>query len=233
MQSLSSTTLDAIRLLFSGDPELWSIIVISFSTTLKAILIATPIAFVVGCLLGMLRFPGRWALISLFNSLLSVPTVVVGLLLYILLSRSGPFGDLRLLFTDTAMVIGQIVLAFPVLVAMSLASFKAADRSAWETARTLGAPTWRAFITLMFELRYGLAAASIAAYGRIISEVGCSMMIGGNILNHTRNIPTAIALETSKGEFSQGIALGLVLLLMALGLNIAITLLQRRSEVPS
>lgn len=233
MQSLTATTLEAITLLFSGDAELWSIIGISFSTTLKAILIATPVAFVVGCVLGMLKFPGRWVLISLFNSLLSVPTVVVGLLLYLLLSRSGPLGDLRLLFSDTAMIIGQVILAFPVLVAMSLASFKAADRNAWETARTLGAPTWRAFLTLMFELRYGLAAASIAAYGRIISEIGCSMMIGGNILNHTRNIPTAIALETSKGEFAQGIALGLVLLIMALGLNICITVLQRSSEVQS
>lgn len=233
MESLGATTLDAIALLFSGDPELWSIIGISFSTTLKAILIATPVAFLVGYLLSTSNFPGRWALISLFNSLLSVPTVVVGLLLYILLSRSGLFGELRLLFTETAMVVGQIALAFPVLVAMSLASFKAADRSVWETARTLGASPWRALATLMHELRYGLASACIAAYGRIISEVGCSMMVGGNILGHTRNIPTAIALETSKGEFSQGIALGLVLLLMALGLNICITYLHRRSEAPA
>ena len=233
MQGLGETTLAAITLLVSGDAKLWSIIAISFSTTGKAILIATPIAFVVGALLSMQRFPGRWALISLFNSLLSVPTVVVGLLLYLLLSRSGPFGDLRLLFTDTAMVIGQIALAFPVLVAMSLACFKAADRGAWETARTLGASPLRAFGTLMLELRYGLAAACIAAYGRIISEVGCSMMVGGNILNHTRNIPTAIALETSKGEFAQGIALGLVLLLLALGLNLSLTLLHRRTEAES
>ncbi|RDE19573.1 ABC transporter permease subunit [Motiliproteus coralliicola] len=230
MQSLSATTLEAISLLLSGDAKLWSIIAVSFSTTLKAIVIATPVAFVVGCALTLLQFPGRWALISLFNSLLSVPTVVVGLLLYLLLSRSGPFGDLRLLFTDTAMVLGQIALAFPVLVAMSLACFKGADRSAWETARTLGASPLRAFGTLILELRYGLAAACIAAYGRIISEVGCSMMVGGNILNHTRNIPTAIALETSKGEFAQGIALGLVLLLLALGLNICIAYLHRRVE---
>jgi len=230
VESLSSTTLEAIQLLLSGNAELWSLIGISFSTTFKAILIATPAAFILGYLLSSTRFPGRWALISLFNSLLSVPTVVVGLLLYILLSRSGPLGDLKLLFTETAMVLGQIALAFPVLVAMSLASFKAADQRVWETARTLGAPPWRAFATLLHELRYGLAAACIAAYGRIISEVGCSMMVGGNILNHTRNIPTAIALETSKGDFSQGIALGLVLLLMALGLNICITYLHRRSE---
>ena len=230
MDSLNQTTIQALALLFSGDDKLWSIIGISFSTTLKAILIATPVAFLVGFCLSFFRFPGRWTLISIFNSLLSVPTVVVGLLLYLLLSRSGPFGDLKLLFTETAMVLGQVMLAFPVLVAMSLASFKAADRSAWETARTLGASPLRALLTLMYELRYGLAAASIAAYGRIISEVGCSMMVGGNILHHTRNIPTAIALETSKGEFAQGIALGMVLLLMALSLNLCITYLHRRSE---
>lgn len=231
MESLSDTTLQAIALLLSGDHDLWSIIRVSFSTTAQAIVIATPPAFLLGFVLATLRFPGRWALISLFNTLLSVPTVVVGLLLYLLLSRSGPLGDLHLLFSQRAMVIGQILLAFPILVAMSLSCFKAADSSAWETARTLGASPLRALMTLMYELRFGLAAAGITAYGRIIAEVGCSMMVGGNILHHSRNIPTAIALETSKGEFAQGIALGLVLLLLALGLNFTITFLHRRSEV--
>ncbi|WP_242521534.1 ABC transporter permease [Motiliproteus sp. SC1-56] len=231
MEPLISTTLQAMALLFSGDAELWSIIRVSFSTTLQAIVIALPVAFLVGFALAELRFPGRWALITLFNALLSFPTVVVGLLLYLLLSRSGPLGDWQLLFTERAMVIGQVLLAFPVLVAMSLACFKAADKRIWETARTLGASPLRAFFTLMYELRFGLAAAGTAAYGRIIAEVGCSMMVGGNILHYTRNIPTAIALETNKGEFAQGIALGMVLLVMALGLNITLTLLHRRSEV--
>ncbi len=231
MGDLTQTTMDAMTLLFSGDAKLWSIIKISFSTTLKAIVLATPIAFLIGFLLSVGRFPGRWMLISIFNALLSVPTVVVGLLLYLLLSRSGPLGDFHLLFSQPAMVIGQMMLAFPLLVAMSLSAFKAADRNAWETARTLGPRPLQALATLMYEVRFGLAAAGIAAYGRIISEVGCSMMVGGNIMNHTRNIPTAIALETSKGEFAQGIALGMVLLMMALALNFFVSLMQRRGEI--
>ena len=193
-------------------------------------LIATPLAFLVAFILNVARFPGRWLLISLFNTLLGVPTVVIGLLLYLLLSRSGPLGDLKLLFTEPAMIIGQILIALPLLVAMGLAAFEGADRRAWETARTLGASPLSAMLALMYEVRFGLAAAGAAAYGRIISEVGCSMMVGGNILNYTRNIPTAIALETSKGEFAQGVALGIVLLLLALILNFAVSLMQRKGD---
>jgi tungstate transport system permease protein len=148
-----------------------------------------------------------------------------------LLSRSGPLGNLHLLFTQTAMIIGQVLLAFPLLVAMAHAVFQGADRRAWETALTLGASPWRALLTLIHELRFGLLAAVVAAYGRIIAEVGSSMMVGGNIRNVTRNIPTAIALETSKGEFAQGIALGLVLLLMALVLNFAVGVFQGTGEM--
>ncbi|OMH29065.1 ABC transporter permease [Motiliproteus sp. MSK22-1] len=231
MGDLTQTSLEALLLLVTGDTELWSIIRVSFSTTLKAILLATPVAFLISFILSIARFPGRWFLISLFNTLLGVPTVIVGLLLYLLLSRSGPFGDLRLLFTEPAMILGQILIALPLLVAMGLAAFEGADRRAWETTRTLGAGPVRAMLTLMYEVRFGLAAAGTAAYGRIISEVGCAMMVGGNILNYTRTIPTAIALETSKGEFAQGIALGMVLLLLALGLNFGVSIMQRRGEI--
>tara|TARA_R110002095_G_scaffold14856_4_gene18695 strand:- start:437 stop:1135 length:699 start_codon:yes stop_codon:yes gene_type:complete len=230
MNSLSQTTLDALLLLVTGNAELWSIIRVSFSTTLKAMLLAMPLAFMLSFILSVARFRGRWLVISVFNTLLGVPTVVIGLSLYLLLSRSGPLGDLRLLFTEPAMIIGQMLIAFPLLVAMGLAAFSGADRRAWETTRTLGASPFRAMLTLMREVRFGLAAAGAAAYGRIISEVGCSMMVGGNILNHTRTIPTAIALETSKGEFAQGIALGIVLLLLALGLNFSVSLLQQRGS---
>ncbi|MCG8100635.1 MAG: ABC transporter permease, partial [Candidatus Thiodiazotropha taylori] len=128
-------------------------------------------------------------------------------------------GEGKLLFTQTAMVLGQIALAFPILVAMGHSALQACDRRAWETARTLGATPLRALITIMREARFGLMAALLAAFGRIIAEVGASMMLGGNILHYTRNIPTAIALESSKGEFAQGIALGLVLLILAFTLN--------------
>jgi len=223
----------ALHMLVSGDPHLWEIIGISFSVSLRAIAIATPAAVLAAFLLAYARFPGRRMMISTVNTLLSLPAVVVGLALYLVLSRSGPLGDLRLLFTQTAMVVGQIVLALPLLIAMSHSAIQAADRAAWETALTLGARPLRAALTLLHEVRLGLFAAVIAAFGRIVSEIGSSMMVGGNILHYTRNIPTAIALETSKGEFAQGIALGIVLLTLAFGLNIALGALQRRGGAPA
>jgi tungstate transport system permease protein len=231
MKSLWEANGEALALLLSGDPALWTIIGISFSVSLQAILIATSPALVIAFALAHWRFPGRRLLISTFNTLLALPAVVVGLTVYMLLSRSGPLGDLRLLFTQTAMVIGQIILCFPILVAVSHSALQAADQKAWETAITLGAKPWQAMLTLMHEVRFGLIAALIAGFGRIIAEVGSSMMVGGNILNYTRNIPTAIALETSKGEFAQGIALGLVLLLLALALNFALMMFQGRGEI--
>ena len=153
--------------------------------------------------------------------------------MYLLLSRAGPLGDLHWLFTQQAMIIGQIILSFPILVAMSHASLQTSDCRAWETAITLGARPLYAALTVLREARFGLMAAVIAAFGRIIAEVGSSMMVGGNILNYTRNIPTAIALETSKGSFTQGIALGMVLLFLALLLNLLLTYFQGKGEVRS
>lgn len=219
MESLGNATANALLLLISGDTELWNIIAISFQVSITAIVIATPPALLTAFVLAYGHFPGRRVLISLFSTLLSVPAVVVGLTLYLLLSRQGPLGDLRLLFTQTAMILGQIALAFPILVAMGHSALQSADRRAWETALTLGAPPLRAAATVMREVRFGLLAALLAAFGRIVAEVGASMMLGGNILNYTRNISTAIALETSKGEFAQGIALGIVLLALAFTLN--------------
>jgi tungstate transport system permease protein len=231
MESLLTASSDAFRLLFSGDPDLWTIVGISFSVSLRAILIATPVALLVAFGLAYTRFPGRRPLLSIFHTLQAVPAVVVGLTVYLLLSRSGPFGDLRLLFTQPAMIIGQVLLCFPLLVSLGHAAIQALDRRAWETARTLGAPPWRAMLTLMHEIRFGLLAAIIASFGRIIAEVGSSLMVGGNILNVTRNIPTAIALETSKGEYAQGIALGVVLVSLALILNFTLGLVQGKGEM--
>jgi len=169
--------------------------------------------------LAFYDFYGRRLLIAIFNTLLSVPAVVIGLTFYLLLSRQGPLGDLRLLFTQSAMVIGQVALCFPLLVAMSHTAFQSIERRAWETAITLGHSPLGALCLVVREARFALLAAVLTAFGRIIAEVGASMMLGGNILHHTRNIPTAIALETSKGEFAQGIALGIVLLLLAFVLN--------------
>ncbi len=231
MDSLGDATVQALTLLLRGDGELWEIIGISFRVSLSAMSIAIPVALLVAFLLAHLEFRGRRLLISLFNTLLSLPAVVIGLTVYLLLSRQGPLGDWRLLFTQSAMVLAQVMLAFPILVAMGHAAFQAADQRAWETARTLGISSPQAFIMVVGEVRFGLLAAMLAAFGRIIAEVGASMMVGGNILHHTRNIPTAIALETSMGNFAQGIALGIVLLIIAFILNLSLQYFQGRGKL--
>lgn len=230
MDDILTASSQAIAMLLAGDAELWSIISVSLSVSLRAILYATPPAVGLAFVLAYFRFPGRRLWIVLFNTLMAVPAVVVGLTVYLCLSRHGPLGDLRLLFTQQAMIIGQVILCFPLLVAMSHAAFQSRDQRAWETALTLGASPWGALRTVIYEVRFGLIAAVVAAFGRIVAEVGCSMMVGGNILHHTRNIPTAIALETSKGAFAQGIALGAVLLVFALSLNLTLNVLQGSGE---
>lgn len=231
MDSLSDSLLDAIQLLINGDSELWNIIAISFKVSTTACLIAAVPAVICGFFLAYFRFPGRRLLISLFNTLLAVPAVVVGLTFYIVLSRQGPLGDFRLLFTQTAMVIGQIALCFPILVSMSHAAFQSIDLRAWETARTIGANSIQAFFIISREARFGIFGALVAGYGRIVAEVGASMMLGGNILHYTRNIPTAIALETSKGELAQGIALGIVMVSLAFILVSTLNYLQGKGQV--
>ncbi|MCF5854470.1 ABC transporter permease [Aeromonas veronii] len=223
MPTLIDTTLAALALLFSGDTELWQVVGVSFSVSGIALLLVLLPALLLGFALAYLPLPGRWLWLSCINTLQSVPTVVIGLLLYMLLSRAGPFGDWKLLFSQQAMVVGQMLIAFPVISTMAHAAFVQSDRRAWETALTLGVSWPKALIGLMHECRFGLLAAIIGAFSRIVTEVGCSMMVGGNILHFTRNIPTAIALETQKGAFTQGVALGIVLLTLALLLNLLLT----------
>ncbi len=219
-------TTEAFSLLFGGDAELWGIIFVSLKVAIVGLLIAAPPGIALGYLLAMKRFRGRRVLVVLLQSLLAFPTVVVGLVLYMLLSRHGPLGALQLLFTQDAMIIGQAILAFPILSAFTLSAVQGADPRAHETAVSLGAGPWRAALTVLNEARFAVMAAVINGFGRAISEVGCALMIGGNIAGVTRNITTAIALETSKGEFAQGIALGLVLVVLALGINFSMALLQ-------
>lgn len=231
MESLITTTIDAVKLLLSGDPEIWTIIGISFQISTTAIFIAIIPAVLLGFLLAYFSFPGRRFLVAFFNAMLAVPAVVVGLTLYVILSRQGPLGEWKLLFTQTAMVLGQIALSFPILVAMSHAAFQSTEMRAWDTAKTLSNSIPKAFFIIMREVRFPLLGALLAAYGRIIAEVGASMMLGGNILNYTRNIPTAIALETSKGDFAQGIALGIILVSMAFLLTMGLHAMQGKGSV--
>ena len=230
MEDLSHAITHALMLLVSGDPGLWTITKTSFSVSLQAILYATPFALLIAFFLAHGRFPGQQTLIALFHTLLAVPTVVVGLTLYMVFSQAGPLGSLNLLFTQPAMIVGQVLLSFPILVAMGHSTLNTSDQRAWETTRSLGAPAWRGMLTVMYEVRFGLFAAVVAAFGRILAEVGCSLMIGGNILHSTRNLTTAIALETNRGDLAQGIALGIVLLVLALFLNFALTAVRIRLD---
>ena len=225
---LLEPTRRAFALLAAGDPRLLEAIWLSFWTSLVAIAIIAPPAVALGFLLAKRRFPGQRPLVVLVQALLSFPTVVIGLLIYLLLSRRGPLGFLELLFTPSAIVFGYVMIAFPILVVFTISAVQGADPRIYETARCLGAGRVRASATTLWEVRFGVAAAVVNGFGRVISEVGAAIMVGGNIEGLTRNIPTAIALETSKGDFAQGIALGMVLMVVALGVNIVLALLQGR-----
>ena len=225
---LVEATREAFRLLFTGDANLWTIVWISLRVSLIALLIATPPAVALGFVLAISSFPGRRVCVIALQSLLSFPTVVVGLILFLLLTRQGPFGGLHMLYTQEAMIAGQAVIAFPVLAAFALSAVQGADLRVRETALALGATRMRAAWTTLFEVRFAVVAGMLNGFGRVISEVGCAMMVGGNIAGMTRNIPTAISLETSKGDFAQGIALGVVLMVFAIGANLALAWAQGR-----
>lgn len=223
---LIDATQAAFGLLFSGDPVLWRIIWISLKTSVVGLMIAAPVAVLIGYVIATREFTGRRIVIWIAQAALSLPTVLIGLLLYLLLSRQGPFGSLQWLFTQSGVILGQILIVLPVLIAFTLSAVQAADPRLAETAIVHGASRWRVMLTVLHEVRFGVMAAVINGFGRVISEVGCAMMVGGNIAGETRTITTAIALETSKGEFAQGIALGIVLVAFALLINAGMMLLQ-------
>ena len=223
---VAAATAEAFRLLFSGDPDLWEIIAVSLGVSLAALAVAAPPALAAAYALAAFEFRGRRVLTAGLQGFLSFPTVVVGLILYLLLSRRGPLGAWDLLFTPTAMAIGQALIAFPILAAFALSALRRDDSRARETALTLGASPFRAALTEVAEARFGMAAALMAGFGRVISEVGCALMVGGNIAHYTRNITTAIALETGKGRFAEGIALGIVLVFLALAASALASLFQ-------
>ncbi|MBR9875350.1 ABC transporter permease [Vibrio sp. J1-1] len=216
---LAETTLEALKLLVNFDAELWEIVAVSFSVSITAISLVVLPAILMSFALAYTDFRGKWFLLSIVNTLQAVPTVVIGLLLYMLLSRAGPWGGWQMLFTQKAMIFGQMLICFPVLVSMMHGALQSSDRRMIETSITLGVSLPRVAATMIWETRFPLLAAVIAGFSRIVTEVGCSMMVGGNIMGVTRNIPTAIAMESSKGAFAQGVALGIVLLSLALALN--------------
>lgn len=229
---LLEATTGAFALLLRGDAALWHIVWVSVKTTLSGLILATPPAIVLGYLIAMHRFPGRRIAVWLAQAALSLPTVLIGLLLYLMLSRRGPLGDLGWLFSQPGIIAGQCLIGLPVLLAFTLAAVQALDPRYAETALAHGASRLRVMFSVLHEARYGVMAAVISGFGRVISEVGCALMVGGNIEGHTRTITTAIALETSKGDFAQGIALGIVLVTLALAMNGVLVLLQGDAHNP-
>ena len=220
--------LTAFELSLGFDREVRMAVWTSLYTSSCSIVIAALLGVPIGLWLGLNRFRGRQLLIALLNTLMALPTVVVGLLLFGLLSRQGPLGPLGLLFTPLALIAGQTVLAAPIVANLVLAAVTGADQRIINTALTLGASRLQAAIQLLREIRFGVMAAVIAGFGRVIAEVGVAMMLGGNIRNSTRTMTTAIALETSKGEFAFGLALGIILLSVALIVNLFLNALQQR-----
>ncbi len=222
---------DAIRqalgLLFSGDPYLWQIIGRSLQVSSSAVLLGLLIGIPLGTWLALARFPGRGIAVAIVNTGLALPPVVVGLFVYILLSRQGPLGGLGWLYTPSAMVAAQFVLAAPYVAAITLAAVQSVPPELRLQARALGAGRWQALLLHLREARLSLMAAVAAGFGAVISEVGAVMMVGGNVHGETRVITTAIVLETRRGRFATAMALGLILLAIAFAANAFITRIQQ------
>jgi tungstate transport system permease protein len=205
----------AFALIGSFDADLIEIIGLSLRVSLAAVLIAALVGLPLGALIAMRRFPGRGAVIVLVNTLMGLPPVVVGLLVYLWLSASGPFGALQLLYTPTAMIVAQTILVAPILIALTRQIVADLDVELGEQLRIFGLTRWQQIATLLHEGRAALTTALLAGFGRAIAEVGAVLIVGGNINHVTRTMTTAIALETSKGELALAMALGLVLIFMA------------------
>jgi tungstate transport system permease protein len=227
VSSLSESVLSALILLFQFDPLLWSIVGRSLWVSVCACAIACGLGMVLGAWLGVARFAGRDAVLTLLNTLLALPSVVVGLLVYLLLSRSGPLGALGWLFSLKAMVLAQAVLVLPVVTALTRQCVEDADRAHGEQLQSLGATRLQRAMLIAWDERYALLTVVLAAFGRAVSEVGAVMVVGGNIEGFTRVMTTAIALETSKGDLPLALALGLVLLAVVLFLNVLISAVRR------
>ena len=216
----------AISLILSGDSDVFSAVAISLSVALWSILFASVVAVPLGVAITVGKFPLKSVVRLVLNSLMAMPTVVIGLVVYGFLSRQGPLGSMGMLFTPKAIIIGQTILAIPVIANYTLTAIQGADERILPTARTLGASSLQCLYQLAREVRFGLIAAIIAGFGRVVSEVGIAMMLGGNIRMYTRTMTTAIALETSKGDFAFGLALGLILIVVALAVNAVLTVAQ-------
>ncbi|HEV8303468.1 MAG TPA: ABC transporter permease [Gemmatimonadales bacterium] len=220
----------ALALLVSGDAEVYGVALLTLRVAVVATVVSCAIGLPLGYLLATRRFWGRRAALTVVNTALAFPTVVVGLLLYGVLSRRGPLGGLGWLYTWQAIVVGDVLLALPIAAALSAAAVQGVDARVRRTAETLGAGRWLTAWTVAREARFALAAVITAAFGQVVAEIGAAMIVGGNIRGSTRTLTTAVALYTSQGDFGLALALGLVLVVMALLVNVALQVLQGKGS---
>ncbi|OOG58930.1 ABC transporter permease [Polaromonas sp. C04] len=230
MPSFTDSVVTALLLISNFDHGLLTIVSRSLAVSGSACVLASGLGLLLGAWLGVARFAGRGAILTVLNTLLALPSVVVGLAVYLLLSRSGPLGFLGWLFSFKAMVLAQTVLVLPVVAALTRQTVEDAERAHGEQLRSMGAGPLMRSLLLAWDERYALLTVLIASFGRAVSEVGAVMIVGGNIDGYTRVMTTAIALETSKGDLPLALGLGLVLLGVVLGLNVVIALLLRWRE---
>ncbi|MEX0319226.1 MAG: ABC transporter permease [Ruegeria sp.] len=230
MQNFASEISTALLLILKGDAELWAIVLLSLRVSLLAVLISAMIGMPLGAALAVGQFRGRRAVIVLMNALMGLPPVVVGLLVYLMLSRSGPLGVLQLLYTPTAMIIAQVVLVTPIVAALTRQVVEMLAEEYSEQLRSLGVSRLASVPVLLWDARLALVTALLAGFGRAIAEVGAVIIVGGNINHVTRVMTTTIALETSKGNLALALALGAILIGIAVAVNALVSLLSLRAE---
>ncbi len=221
----------AFSLIIHLDPELLNIIVLSLEVSGIALIVASCLGVPAGSALGLKKFRGRGFLISLSNAFMGLPPVVVGLFVYLLLSRRGPLGFMGLLYSPSAMIVAQAILIFPIVTSLCQSAVVSVDPIIRQAAFTLGATPWQTSMTVMREARYGILSGIIAGLGRAMGEVGAILIVGGNIAGYTRVMTTTIALETDKGNFELALALGIILVIISVLINIGLHLIQRKGMV--
>lgn len=228
MDFIAEGFIRALHIIASRDPEVMDILWLTLRVACVSAAIAAALGVPIGFVIAISKFRGKNLVLALLNTSMSLPTVTVGLVVYAFISRRGPFGELGLLFTPAAIVLGEVILALPIVTALSCSAVQGIDESVRKTAFTLGAGQLRAALEVLREGRYAIMAAVVAGFGRVIAEVGSAMMLGGNMKGITRTLTTAIAFETGKGEFAFSFALGVILLLLAFFVTALFHLFQRR-----
>lgn len=218
----------AFELIVTLDPEVVEITIRTLLVSLSSCAVATIICLPLGSLIHFKQFWGKRLLINLIQTFYSIPTVVVGLVVFVLFSRMGPLGIFELMYTPTIMVIGQTILIAPIVLGLTISAFSNVDRNITDTARSLGASGWQVMLVTIKEARFAVMAAVTLGFGRAISEVGLALMVGGNIRGYTRVLTTTISLETAKGDIELSIALGIILIILALIVNLVMNRLQQR-----